>query len=216
MEIWNIFSAFSLLFCALFFFSFVLDLIKLVISGFRHKPYKIKAVELFNEPEDWRISVLLGVMFLVGMYTIIAWHGDTRARETATEYEYLLEEAQAQTPEMIECDYCYEPFPAEYAYTVKNSKDTICPDCLSRSFDEVMSSEVGKCYSCGNFFYEIDSYGYGLCEKCAQDELTDCDSCGEMTYPWDSDSGYTLCPRCIGQVYNDPRIARAIERWFEE
>lgn len=118
MEIWNVFSAFSLLFCALFFFSFVLDLIKLVINGFRHKPYKIKAVELFNEPEDWRISVLLGVMFLVGMYTIITWHGDTRARETATEYEYLLEEAQAQTPEMIECDYatvrlvCFWFFPA--------------------------------------------------------------------------------------------------------
>ena len=142
--------------------------------------------------------------------------GDPSRREPATEFEYILEEAQAQTPEMIECDYCYEPFPAEYAYTVKDSRDTVCPNCVYGSFNDLISSEVGKCYSCGKFFYEIDSYGYGLCEKCAQDELTDCDSCGNMTYPWDSDSGYTLCPRCIGQVYNDPRIARAIERWFEE
>ena len=156
MEIWNVFSAFSLLFSALFFFRFTLDLIKLIINGFKHKPYKIETVELFNKPEDWRVAALLGVVFLVGVYTAITWHGDDRARETAAEYEYILEEAQSQMPEMIECDYCYELFPVEYAYTVKDSKKKICPDCLSRSFDEIMSSEVGKCYSCGNFFYEID------------------------------------------------------------
>lgn len=216
METWNVFSTLSLLFCALFFFCFVLDLIKLAINGVKHKPYKMKAVELFSKPEDWRVTVFLGVVLLVGVYTAITGHGDTRARETAVEYESILEEVQSQMPEMIECDYCYDLFPADYAYAVKNSKETICPDCLSESFDEVISSEVGKCYRCGNFFYEIDSYGYGLCEKCAQYELTDCNSCGNVTYPWNSDSGYTLCPECIGQVYNDPRVARAIERWFEE
>ena len=63
METWNVFSTFSLLFCALFFFCFVLDLIKLIINGFKHKPYKIKTVELFNKPEDWRVAALLGVVF---------------------------------------------------------------------------------------------------------------------------------------------------------
>ena len=69
--------------------------------------------------------------------------------------------------------------------------------------NEYTSPKIGKCYSCNVFYSYIGSWGFGLCSDCYEDILVPCCICEESTFPCYNNKENTICPHCIGVLFDE-------------
>lgn len=82
-------------------------------------------------------------------------------------------------------------------------------------FDEDHTSpEIGKCYNCNAFYSYSDSWGYGLCSECYEEILVPCCICEESTFPCYNNEANTICPHCIGVLFDETDIDTLIIDFF--
>ena len=191
------------------------DIVKLPWSLFRGKPVTFFSTDYLKNRRDWTEALIFAAVFivgLVGLYTMLpGWNVDSYTAEEMDQsyedgYDYALRD-------YIDCPYCGEGFPERLAYETGDG-DTICPECIRDDFDALMNGEILRCHNCSSFYFPSDSDGFGLCYDCCNKYISDCSNCSAYTYRWGAD-GFYLCPDCAGAAFNDPTVARAIERWHD-
>lgn len=113
----------------------------------------------------------------------------------------------------VECYNCYQIIDSEFAYS--RDDRSFCPNCVRDEFDALLDGEVLRCVICKSYYFPLDSFGYGLCWDCSLEHLTGCSFCGQYTFTWYNEDGFSLCPECAGELYSDEGIQQAIETWLE-
>ena len=207
----NVISGISLLVALAFIASMAVDIVRTIICIFQKKQYEWTTPKLFLEAKSGWSALLIAVAVAFGLYSMAADYRESLSSKFESERDLFFEE---QTRDLVMCGYCGEEFPEKYRFESYEG-GTLCPLCARNDLNALLNGEIMKCVNCGSFYFPSDSNGFGLCWDCCNKYITDCNNCGEYTYAWESDTGFTLCPRCMGKMYDDDRVSDAIESWFE-
>ena len=92
-----------------------------------------------------------------------------------------------------------------YEYGYEEGYESACLD-YDRTislYQEYTSPKTGKCYNCNEFYPYTLSWGYGLCSDCYEEILVPCCICNESTFPCYNNEANTICPHCIGVLFDE-------------
>lgn len=111
------------------------------------------------------------------------------------------------------CYFCEEHFPEKYAIEIDG--EPVCPVCLIDDYSYVVSSETGKCAECGLFYERKWGAGYGLCDNCGDELLSECEYC------WDHDlvvsiDGDAICLDCLKCAVVDMGLEPYLIEWCNQ
>lgn len=202
------------IFTFIVFLGLVLDIIRLPFDLYRNKSIKFDTLHLFAGNHSWKGSLVMVIVFFVGLYGLWASSPASRIEQIKSEeyHEGYNDAMYYATKDYVNCPYCGEEFPDRFAFEIDDS-NILCPICAGKDLKAMLNGEILRCYNCDNYYYPSDSNGFGLCYDCCQEYIRECNYCGENTYSWYADE-FSLCPRCAGEIFSDKNVNKAVWKYI--